>query len=282
MDLIKVVEIGDKIDLYKSDFPFFFGFVDTDLADLNTDFKVKQLSVCNIYINSIKDWIKEQDPQYFEMIKTGLEGLQYLANSKRERLYIDLLRHFKKGDVFDLPRFHSFLKSKNEFIDPDNRFPESGLNDTNLNYLKEFINPVYRPAIKFIEYLLSLVEDQLVYIAKGLQTEIKNVQSHKVTELVKPDLPATILLTEKDSHKILLLHELGIIEYLQKKYNQNDITDFAKLISFIANINHSTARAGIRQYKTQGKGDIYNRTSVQTINKILIDAKMTPIEFKKA
>jgi hypothetical protein len=283
MDIIKVVEIDNKIDLYKFDFPISVEFLDIDFANLPDDFRDKKLLVCTNYINGIKDWIKEQEPQYLNKIKKGIENIQSLAKSRREKLYLDFRSYIGEDYFINLPEWMSFSDNYNSLIDRNNGFPIC--DDLISSNLKDYINPVYRPALKTIEYLLSLIEDQLGYIIQGIQTEIEYVQS----DIRDQNLPIhnqetdldTIILDDGKGHKMLLLHELGIIDYLIKKYKQNDTTDIATLLTFITGINHSTVRSGIRQYKTNGKGDIYNKTSVKAINKILLDAKMTPIDFKK-
>ena len=161
MDLIKVVEIDDKINLYIQSFPFFYDIFETDLANLPNDFRDTKISICINYIDSIMDWIKEQEPQYLDKIKTGIENIHSFAKSSRQRVYLEFASSFQ--DYFiNLPEWMSFSDNYNSLIDRNNGYPIC--DDLLASNLKQYINPVYIKAINIYEYLLGLVEDQLTYI----------------------------------------------------------------------------------------------------------------------
>lgn len=279
MDLIKVVEIDNKIDLYKFDFPFFFGFSGIDLANLPYDFRDIQLSVCTKYLDGIKDWVKDQEPQYLDKIKKGIDDIQSFAKSRRETVYLEFASYSLEDYFINLPDWMYFSENCNSLIDRNTGYPIC--DDLLSSNLKQYINPVYRPAINTIEYLLSLIEDQLTYIINDIQVSLAPTETVLTSEILTP--AEQIELKEK-SHKIVLLHELGIIEYLKNKYYTltSGNKDLSTLLSAITDMNYETIRKGITEYKVKGnKGNVFTENAIKSVNKILIEVKIPLIDQPK-
>lgn len=295
MDLIKVAEIDNYLQQQLNICPLdVLDFVSdrVNLKELPVDFKNDQIVICAKYLDDLDEWVNMQDRKYLQKIAKGIEEISELVKQWKISLYKDFYINFDDFVTDFAPHLRPSQNGRG-IVDVNTGYP--------LDEYQEYIflaanhNPRYNETINVLGYLFNLLID-------GLQDTVNNVHNKKLAvafahlEETKTETPGieitpshkqetdldTIILAEATGHKILLLHELGIIDYLIKKYNQNDITDIATLLSFITGINHNTVRSGIRQYKTQGKGDIYNRKSVTAINKTLLDAKMTPIEFKKA
>jgi hypothetical protein len=282
MDIIRLAEIRNYRD---ATIDFLYPFYAIELLK-NYEFDEQSMFVnnktyskwiveCSKFVEECKNWIQLHQAPYRKHVLLAIE--EFVKLSAHE---IDFLPEniFKNTSDFLIGMPSGFSLEGKNIIDLESGYHINPYQSEDV--LRDCQNPKYNSFIKHVSQIHDLLIIGLTNILE--EAMIEDMEFDKVKDVAETDLTSTIPLAENYGHKILLLHELGIIDYLLKKYNQNDITDLAKLISFITDINHSTARAGIRQYKTQGKGDVYNRTSVNAINKILVGAKMTPIEFKKA
>ncbi|OKS84913.1 hypothetical protein [Mucilaginibacter polytrichastri] len=81
---------------------------------------------------------------------------------------------------------------------------------------------------------------------------------------------------EKLSHRILLLYELGIVDFLSKEYfnsqqNDRNSTDFAKIIAVIINEDDKveTIRKAISGMNTGNKSDIVTSTATKKVGTFL-------------
>jgi hypothetical protein len=108
----------------------------------------------------------------------------------------------------------------------------------------------------------------------------------ELSSLPETSLPIDPIELEAASHKIVLLHELGIVDFLKKKYydatnpdHKGGTVDLTSLLSVITDIKTSTMRKGIQSYKMKGdKGNNYTDKAIKEVNKIFIDVKIKPIE----
>ena len=112
--------------------------------------------------------------------------------------------------------------------------------------------------------LKSYVEQQQI-----LYGNKKEITDNAFSEIAK--------FSDKTAHKILLLHELGIIEYLQKEYFHPSQTDRngTDLANIIANIiseptKGETIRKNISGILSRGKDNIMTKSAVAEVKKFLI------------
>ncbi len=107
------------------------------------------------------------------------------------------------------------------------------------------------------------------------------IATQMTAEFERRDIPVLHPMElDKYGHKIVLLNELGIIDYLEKQYfnpaeqTHKGKTYLAKLINAITGINENTVRNGLTKYKTGTDSDPYKNTAITTVNEVFKTAKI--------
>ena len=126
----------------------------------------------------------------------------------------------------------------------------------------------------------------LISFSKWVKETFENLGPNMVdlvksrTEQTEQTEPLDI---QKASHKVLILHELGVLDHLKQKYAVLTIdsdTNMSKLLAPLLNENTETIRAALKNINTNTTRTIINKKSVRKVkaelNKLRIETKTLP------
>jgi len=287
MDLLKIAELDDQINQFRENCPLdlfvMIAFQQIDFSNLPPDFKENELNKCANFVDEITKWVEHQEPRFYFKIRQGLGDLLNMVTLQKDNIYDDLFHY--QGKFLENFGPYSISEDGVWLLDRNTGYPIDV--DVQEVYLAMHHNPSFKPGVTTLKYLFKLLIESLTNILETLNPLYTLPNKPQTTPVPADNLPIPddlerVLVAERHSHKMLLLHELGVIEYLIKKYGQKiDIAGIAKLLTFITKIDYETVRSGIRQYKNGSHTDIYTGNAVKAINKILVDVNLPPLEYKK-
>ncbi|HXI01477.1 MAG TPA: hypothetical protein VNI52_14505 [Sphingobacteriaceae bacterium] len=254
MDIRKLAELERDIEnfIYARPFHDFFMLVD-DLSDFKPE---NHEGFVQEYYDQLDAWATLND-MYKDRTNKGIERIiKKIQGDNWEVVNHVMMSNpgWFKDEIIDQFKMDTYIQGV--------RFKAE--------YALDYCVKEGRDAIINIVSLRELLIDAL----KKLRYTAKNVNSQEVSKTDKSELSF-------HSHKIVLLHELGIIDHLRNKYYSptSGNLDLSKLLNVITGIKVGTLRKGIEEYKLKGKnGNVFTTVAVKEVNKVLIECKIPTIE----
>lgn len=214
---------------------------------------------------------EDQKRGYFEKIKYEfIEGFDVsLGEYSKEMEYNEQLYQgiLKKFDISPLPinelgadlmryinthqEFYEFMNFEYDhqeiaFMEDQRREKGGG------SWFSEFQDFFYTINTQTIFFFLN----ELTVFIRELEIKYNLVSSYSGSE--KDELPNVV--TQQDNQKILLLFEIGVIDFLDKKFSLNgNNRRLAQILHPITDINSDTIRKTIEGYKNDTKNNPLNK-----------------------
>lgn len=275
MDIIRLNEIRNRRDVI-IDLLWPFRTIELlnnyefekELEFLNHEIYTEWLVECSEFVKECKNWLQLNSAPYKKHVLLAIEEFVKLSVHEMDFLFENI--HKNTSDfLIDLPS--RFGLEGRDIIDYDTGYP------INRHYVDDILrdcqNPKYDNFIRHVSQLHDLLIISLTNVLEEAKIEDMESESASSKEVISQ--------LNIDGHKLVLLHELGIIEFLRTKYytQTSGISDLANLLSAITNLNAETIRKGITEYKLKGKrGNVFTGNAIKNVNKVLLDVKIPPLE----
>ena len=225
MDIIKLAEIHDQLELLILDYPFYnsvlikkYDFENTYSPE-NSELRSEGIVFCSEFVQDCKNWITQNPPPYRSHVLDAIKKLEQLSVHQMNTLHATLHR-CTSDFLIDLPN-HLREEGKN-IIDVNTGYPPHYLEDI----LTTSYNPKYQAFIEMVLYVQQLLLTGLRYVLEEGESEGTEIRTMPEVplDILKPAEPESQAENDKNfvSYKVHLLHKLGILEPLKKVYKEKN------------------------------------------------------------
>jgi hypothetical protein len=317
MDFNKIPFIYEKVIYFNNNMPLDInGLSNFNLKRYDESLEVELYEKCDEYLFELQNFILDNKENFFNVNK-GIVSIRDNIIFCRNNIYRDYFANFEdflldygKYKRYNAPLFdYAVLKDSEGFI----LLPHEEEQFIKENYNREFDETI-RVLERLYDYLLSwfygydnITSTTLPDTNSPVGTEIRESllkNNYLISEAIQyptaqllpahiePEQPETQThQLNTDSHKVVLLFELGIIDFLKEKYykdfkdsevNKNLVALLTNLIDIKKSNKQSTLSKSLTGYKNPNdRGNYYTEPAVKEVNKVLIDAGITQITFDK-
>jgi hypothetical protein len=246
MDLRKEYEFEKELSTLRAKFLVtrwdMIGNAPKRIKDID-EFESEYVDIINSFLIEYRNLINESE--YRKLVKEQLDELIDIVDAS---IGNGILTRFAESN-FEMFGFDGdfVLNEQNEVVSSLDGRTIQDLADDPMpltdDYLEEFLNPKYLGCYSALLNLHFLAKSGLRQLKSELKQGKKSAKRDEYTAL--PELKGIEDTTDK--HKIILLHRLGVLEYLQEqclKTKSNGVydTELARVVSGFTGIDTATAK----------------------------------------